>query len=81
MRHFAYAAGWKKFEPLWDWLIRTRRVFHALPLLESVLDRFGRHPAGLVEPRERATVGVANRPGQAEPRPSQFDSRTKQIPT
>jgi hypothetical protein len=45
-RHFAYAAGWKKFEPLWDWLIRTRRVFHALPLLESVLDRFGRHPAG-----------------------------------
>jgi radical SAM superfamily enzyme YgiQ (UPF0313 family) len=50
-RHFAYAAGWKKFEPLWDWLIRTRRVFHALPLLETVLDRFGRHPAGLVEPR------------------------------
>jgi len=50
-RHFAYAAGWKKFEPLWDWLIRTRRVFHALPVLESVLDRFGRHPAGLVEPR------------------------------
>jgi radical SAM superfamily enzyme YgiQ (UPF0313 family) len=53
-RHFAYAAGWKKFEPLWDWLIRTRRVFRALPLLESVLDRFGRHPASLVEPRERA---------------------------
>jgi radical SAM superfamily enzyme YgiQ (UPF0313 family) len=53
-RHLAYAAGWKKFEPLWDWLIRTRRVFRALPLLESVLDRFGRHPAGLVEPRERA---------------------------
>jgi radical SAM superfamily enzyme YgiQ (UPF0313 family) len=53
-RHLAYAAGWKKFEPLWDWLIRTRRVLRALPLLESVLDRFGRHPAGLVEPREPA---------------------------
>jgi radical SAM superfamily enzyme YgiQ (UPF0313 family) len=59
-RHFAYAAGWKKFEPLWDWLIRTRRVFHALPLLESVLDRFGRHPAGLVEPR---APSLANRSG------------------
>jgi len=53
-RHLAYAAGWKKFEPLWDWLIRTRRVFQALPVLESVLDRFGRHPAGLAEPREPA---------------------------
>jgi radical SAM superfamily enzyme YgiQ (UPF0313 family) len=57
-RHLAYAAGWKKFEPFWDWLIRTRRVFHALPLLESVLDRFGRHPAGLVEPRERAPTAA-----------------------
>ena len=42
LRHAAYAAGWKKFEPLWDWLIRTRRVFRALPMLESVLDPFGR---------------------------------------
>jgi radical SAM superfamily enzyme YgiQ (UPF0313 family) len=36
-RHMAYAAGWKKFEPLWDWLIRLRRVGNALPLLEQVL--------------------------------------------
>ncbi len=46
LRHAAYAAGWKKFEPVWDWLIRTRRVFRALPVLEGVLDRFGDHPAG-----------------------------------
>ncbi len=55
-RHLAYAAGWKKFEPLWDWLIRTRRVFRALPLLEAVLDRAGRHPAGLAEPRAPAAI-------------------------
>lgn len=61
-RHFAYAAGWKKFEPLWDWLIRTRRVVHALPMLESVLDRFGRHPAGLVEPREPAITAGSDHP-------------------
>jgi radical SAM superfamily enzyme YgiQ (UPF0313 family) len=38
LRHVAYAAGWKKFEPLWDWIIRLRRVGRALPLLESVLE-------------------------------------------
>jgi radical SAM superfamily enzyme YgiQ (UPF0313 family) len=36
-RHFAYAAGWKKFEPLWDFVIRARNVSRALPLLEAVL--------------------------------------------
>ena len=30
LRHFAYAAGWKKFEPLWDLLIRTRQVAHEI---------------------------------------------------
>lgn len=41
LRHFAYAAGWKKCEPLWDWIIRLRRVPRMLPLLESVLAGFG----------------------------------------
>ncbi len=36
-RHAAYAIGWKKCEPLWDLLIRARRVSHGLPILESVL--------------------------------------------
>ena len=38
LRHAAYAAGWKKFEPLWDWVIRAKRVVHMLPVLEAVLD-------------------------------------------
>jgi radical SAM superfamily enzyme YgiQ (UPF0313 family) len=37
LRHLAYAGGWKKFEPLWDWVIRLRRVGDFLPLLEAVL--------------------------------------------
>lgn len=41
LRHFAYAAGWKKFEPFWDWIIRARRVANFLPLLESILAGFG----------------------------------------
>jgi radical SAM superfamily enzyme YgiQ (UPF0313 family) len=37
-RHLVYASAWKKFEPVWDWLIRGQRVFRALPLLEKVLE-------------------------------------------
>jgi radical SAM superfamily enzyme YgiQ (UPF0313 family) len=37
LRHLGYAGGWKKFEPLWDWVIRFKQVTHMLPLLETVL--------------------------------------------
>jgi radical SAM superfamily enzyme YgiQ (UPF0313 family) len=43
LRHLAYAGGWKKFEPLWDLAIRSRRVIRALPVLETVLTGFGRY--------------------------------------
>jgi hypothetical protein len=45
LRHLAYAGGWKKFEPLWDMLIRSRQVTRALPLLESLLASFGGRPS------------------------------------
>jgi radical SAM superfamily enzyme YgiQ (UPF0313 family) len=41
LRHLAYAAGWKKLEPLWDLVIRARQVTRMLPFLESVLDPGG----------------------------------------
>jgi radical SAM superfamily enzyme YgiQ (UPF0313 family) len=41
LRHLAYAGGWKKLEPLWDWVIRAQRVGGMLPLLEAVLAGFG----------------------------------------
>jgi radical SAM superfamily enzyme YgiQ (UPF0313 family) len=37
LRHAAYAVGWKKCEPLWDFIIRVRRVANMLPLLEAIL--------------------------------------------
>jgi radical SAM superfamily enzyme YgiQ (UPF0313 family) len=46
LRHLAYAGGWKKFEPLWDVLIRSRQVLRALPLLESLLGSFGARRPG-----------------------------------
>jgi radical SAM superfamily enzyme YgiQ (UPF0313 family) len=47
-RHVAYAGGWKKFEAVWDVLIRARHVAHALPVLEGVLSGFGRVHTGPV---------------------------------
>lgn len=44
LRHLAYAGGWKKFEPLWDWVIRARRVGRMLPVLEMVLSGASRKP-------------------------------------
>lgn len=37
LRHIAYAGGWKKFESLWDMVIRARQVTQLLPVLEAVL--------------------------------------------
>jgi radical SAM superfamily enzyme YgiQ (UPF0313 family) len=45
LRHVGYAGGWKKFEPLWDWVIRARRAGQMLPVLETILSGFGKHPA------------------------------------
>lgn len=42
LRHVAYVSGWKKFEPLWDWVIRAKRIGAFLPPLETVLN--GRTP-------------------------------------
>ncbi len=48
LRHFAYTAGWKKCEPLWDFVIRARRLRAGQALLEAVLGsgQQGRPAAG-----------------------------------
>ena len=44
LRHLGYVGGWKKFEPMWDWVIRAKRVGNLLPALENVLSGFGSRP-------------------------------------
>ena len=61
LRHFAYAAGWKKLEPLWDVVIRARRLGRMLPALEAILHGFGRLlPEG--GERDESIDGAAPRP-------------------
>ena len=38
-KHFFYAAGWKKFERLWDAVIRARELRRMTPVLEGVLSK------------------------------------------
>jgi radical SAM superfamily enzyme YgiQ (UPF0313 family) len=65
LRHAAYAGGWKKFEPLWDVVIRAKRAGLMLPVLETILSEFGRRsPAS----PEIATMGACHtRPHNASP--------------
>jgi radical SAM superfamily enzyme YgiQ (UPF0313 family) len=66
LRHAAYAAGWKKFEPLWDLVIRAKRAGAMLPALEAILSEFGRRPPG------PAIVPKTQRHRFQEPPPGSF---------
>ena len=37
LKHLFYSGGWKKFEPVWNFLIKTKGLNNMLPLLESIL--------------------------------------------
>jgi radical SAM superfamily enzyme YgiQ (UPF0313 family) len=39
IKHFAYAGGWKKFEPMWNFLIKSQGLNKMLPLLEAILSK------------------------------------------
>jgi radical SAM superfamily enzyme YgiQ (UPF0313 family) len=60
LRHFAYAAGWKKFEPLWDFVIRIRQVSTMLPVLETILTEFGNRQSSRT--KERASFRASAAP-------------------
>ncbi len=57
LRHVAYAGGWKKLEPFWNVVIRTRSVARLRPALEEVLLGFGRSA-----PDGRTVEGRSERP-------------------
>lgn len=42
LKHFFYTSGWKKFEPLWNFVIKTKNLSHMLPVLESILSKVKR---------------------------------------
>jgi radical SAM superfamily enzyme YgiQ (UPF0313 family) len=61
LRHFAYAAGWKKFEPLWDVVIRAKRAGMMLPVLEAILSEFGRRSVACGTAHSRSAASVTHK--------------------
>ena len=57
VKHFTYAGGWKKFEPLWNFAIKTRGLNKMLPLLEAILSK--------VKKQKRSAEGVSPFPAIA----------------
>jgi radical SAM superfamily enzyme YgiQ (UPF0313 family) len=55
-KHFFYAAGWKKLEPLWDCVIRAKRLTIMTPVLEAVLSKVTRQPSASPSPNRVETV-------------------------
>ncbi len=57
LKHLAYSAGWKKFEPAWDCVIRLKQLSQMRPMLEAVLSpvdpRISR-----IEPLEHRSPGA-----------------------
>ncbi len=36
-KHLCYSSGWKKFEKLWEFVIRKQKIYNMIPLLEMLL--------------------------------------------
>jgi radical SAM superfamily enzyme YgiQ (UPF0313 family) len=66
-KHFFYAAGWKKFEPLWDLVIRAKRLDVMTPILEGVLSRVTRAHAEAESAAETGTEHGASGPPILKP--------------
>ncbi|OFW19812.1 MAG: B12-binding domain-containing radical SAM protein [Acidobacteria bacterium RIFCSPLOWO2_02_FULL_65_29] len=55
-KHFFYAAGWKKFERLWNMVIRARQLGVMTPVLEAVLSKVTRRAATADSPLDHRVV-------------------------
>jgi len=70
-KHFAYSAGWKKFERAWNLMIRMRQLGRMTPVLEAVLSRVsaaGRKRRSV--PAEATPAGSGSCSWRARPRTS-----------
>jgi radical SAM superfamily enzyme YgiQ (UPF0313 family) len=69
-KHFFYAAGWKKFEALWNFMIRARQLRCMTPVLESVLSKVTHAGDDRAAPSEDLATSVTWH-GSRQPRPQQ----------
>lgn len=82
LKHFFYASGWKKFEPLWNLVIQLRKLNLMTPLLEGVLSKATQQniPGGVATETVREPDGVmtAGQSGRIDPAPNDQERRLHQ---
>jgi radical SAM superfamily enzyme YgiQ (UPF0313 family) len=82
-KHFAYSAGWKKFEPAWDAVIRSKRLMQMRPLLEGVLSTVRSSVAEVLpgaKPNEVEAAATAIVRPIVGPRPVTLSPRRSPLP-
>lgn len=53
LKHLVYTGGWKKFEPVWNYVIKAGGLRYMLPLLETLLSKVKYNsPAELIIPEK-----------------------------
>jgi hypothetical protein len=67
-KHFFYASGWKKFEPLWNFMIRARRLDCMTPLLEAVLSKVSQSESSQAFRQPRAWSSALRSPATFDER-------------
>lgn len=58
LKHFFYAGGWKKFEAVWNFIIKTKNLNSMLPILESILAKVKLNDNSKVESVQEYTTTV-----------------------
>jgi radical SAM superfamily enzyme YgiQ (UPF0313 family) len=66
LRHMAYSGGWKKFEAMWDLVIKAKRVANLLPALETILAGFGKYWTVSDQTTQVLTAKIQSRSSTAE---------------
>ena len=82
MKHFAYAVGWKKFEGLWNAIIRARQLGVMTPVLEAVLSKVsgaaGERSSSVANESRSGTQDASDRYRQAVALPAFLEESVSQ---
>lgn len=59
-KHFAYAGGWKKLEPMWNFIVKAGQMNSMLPILEAILSKVKgkKSEKPLVNPEKSASLNL-----------------------
>lgn len=60
LKHLFYTGGWKKFEPVWNILIKTKQLNNILPLLETILSNAKTNQNQENSMQQKSTLSCSN---------------------